>query len=103
MKAERLNDLNGRRVYRIPVRVWLNDSTSCSTLETIDYSVTAHSAADAANYIRGLWDHRPETEIRAYGPKGGEVYRYVGFFSFIAGQLLGGETQCLQLTFDLTS
>jgi len=33
---------------------------------------------------------RPETEVYAYGPKGGKVHRYIGWESSIGNALLGG-------------
>jgi hypothetical protein len=52
--------------------------------------VLAPSATAAANHVRdtepGVYD-RPETEVFAYGPNGGEVYRYVGWYSFIGKRI----------------
>jgi len=81
-KAERLEDYDGKRVYRFPVLIRCNDSTACATVAEITTHVTAHKATEAANYIAERCG-RPETEIMAFGPQGGQVYRYVGWFSAI--------------------
>lgn len=78
----------GRNVYRVPVYVRENSSRLCRTVASRWLIVTAHSAADAANYVRDTID-RPETEIIAIGPKGGEAHRYVGWHSAIARGVLG--------------
>ena len=73
-----------RGYYRVPVRVLFNDSRSCGTIATLDVEVIAKSAAEAANWVRdnepGVVG-RPETEIHAWGPKGGHVERYIGWES----------------------
>jgi hypothetical protein len=83
-RAIPIGRLHGRTVYRIPVRVKLNDSRSdlAETLGTIReelHRVTAFTPALAANFVRDLYATRAETEIFAYGPQGGETYRYVGW------------------------
>jgi threonyl-tRNA synthetase len=86
----------GRRWRRYPVVVttyagkaqspaadldtWLNPTT-------VKVEVIADSTAAAANLVRDEWSQVPETTIRAYGPKGGEVERYVGYFSAVAAGL----------------
>ncbi len=86
-RARKVGKVNGRNVYRIPVRVALNSSRLCRTVAAFDYFILAHTAADAANLMRDEWIHRPETEIRAKGPQGGTVERYVGWESCIAHRL----------------
>lgn len=78
----------GKRYYRFPVKVLLNSSRACSTLASFTVLVIASKAADAANLVRDEWLHRPETEIIATGPRGGETVRYVGWESSIGHQLL---------------
>ena len=81
-------------VYRVPVYVVMNDSTLCATVAERRFEVLARNAAEAANLVRDEYLARPETEIYAYGPQGGEVYRYVGWESSIAAQMMaprGGE------------
>lgn len=77
----------GKQFYRIPVRVVLSNSRALTSVEHWTY-VIAPSATAAANYVRDACGLRPETEIRAYGPKGGEIRRYVGWESAIGNRLL---------------
>jgi hypothetical protein len=100
-----MGTIGGRNVYRYPVSVKLNDSRSdlVETLGTIGsafYRITAFTAADAANAIRDLYRHRPETEIVAYGPFGGETYRYVGWDSAIYAGLVDRPWAGPRLPFD---
>ena len=78
----------GRNVYRCPVYIRCNDSRACATVAGYWVTVTARGAAEAADYMRDRIT-RPETEIIAVGPKGGEVHRYVGWHSAIARGVLG--------------
>lgn len=82
---------NGRRWYLVPVFISRNNSRTLSEKKELVW-VLAPSAADAANHVRdtepGVYN-RPETEVTAYGPKGGEQYRYVGWYSCIANQVCG--------------
>lgn len=70
--------------YRVPVTVLFNSSRACATVGRKEFEVIARSAAEAANWVRdnepGVWD-RAETEIHAWGPKGGHVERYIGWDS----------------------
>lgn len=86
---------NGRNVYRVPVYIRLNSSMACGTIATGWYVIQAHSATDAANWFRDRIT-RPETEIIAIGPKGGEVHRYVGWHSAIARGTLGAARVAVQ-------
>ena len=81
--AQRLNDYQGKRMYRVPVRVDFNDSRRCATVAVLHLEVVARSAAAAANYMRDRYADRPETEVTAWGPKGGKAYRYIGYESAI--------------------
>ena len=89
LRAEKLNKVDGKQFYRVPVRILFNNSGQCRTDLVRIVSVIARNATDAANLVRDEYSWRPETEVFAYGPKGGEVYRYVGFYSFIADGLFG--------------
>ena len=81
--AQRLNDYLGKRMYRVPVRVDFNDSRRCATVAVLHLEVIASSAAAAANWVRAQYATRPETEVTAWGPKGGKAYRYIGYESAI--------------------
>jgi hypothetical protein len=93
--------LNGRRVYRVPVRVDFNDSQQCATVARREFTVLAYSAADAANWARDRVATRPETEIYAWGPKGATVKRYIGWQSALAAELFDRSPRAVQLTLDL--
>lgn len=76
---------SGQRVHRVPVYVVFTAPMARvpGTVATIKYDVLAGSATDAANLVRDLWQDTPNTEVLAYGPRGGEVHRYVGWYSAI--------------------
>jgi nicotinamidase-related amidase len=90
--AIRLTDCNGKRAYRFPVRVrvnqplgtlsdWLNPATGMTT-------VIAHTAAQAADWARERFATVANTEIEVYGPKGGiAAKRFIGFESAIWGEM----------------
>ena len=84
--AHFLGKLNGKRIHRFPVVVKLNNSQTFET-EKFTLFIVSDSAANAANYVRDHMNNRPETEIIAIGPKGGETYRYIGWYSAIAGEM----------------
>lgn len=94
--------LQGRTVYRVPVRVDFNDSQQCATVARREFTVLAYSAADAADWARDRVATRAETEIYAWGPKGGQAYRYVGWQSAIAAELFRPRGPA-QLSLDLAS
>lgn len=83
LAAQRLDNLNGKRVYRVPVRIRHNDSRAMCTIAERVELVIAHSAREAADYIRKENDTIAETEITAYGPQGGETRRFIGWYSAI--------------------
>ena len=61
---------NGKKVYRVPVKVILNDSRKHRTWGKEPeewHQVHASSISDAANLIRDLYKFRPETDIVAFG------------------------------------
>jgi hypothetical protein len=91
---------SGQKVYRVPVQVLLNDSRDSSTWgdePTEWYSVHAPSITDAANHVRDLYKLRAETEIKAYGPKGGHCSRYIGWESAVWAAMLEEHSDQLQL------
>lgn len=78
----------GKPYYRVPVLIRENNSRACRTEGIRWLTVYARGAAAAADYVRDRIT-RPETEIIAIGPKGGEAHRYVGWHSAIARAVLG--------------
>ena len=80
-------EYRGRKFYRVPVRVLLNNSHRCTTEAIRLHWVIAPSAKDAANYVRDEYATRAETNIEAYGPRGGIVQRYIGWESAIAAAM----------------
>lgn len=106
LAARSLGTLHGKRVYRFPVRVQLNNSRECRTVAELVYLVHSHTAAAAADYVRNLWATRAETEITCYGPKGGKAaYRFIGWESavgnaMIANHYRGCIGQQLRFTYD---
>lgn len=87
LSAYRIRDHGGKRYYKVPVRVLFNSSRQCRTLAVKIVQVIATSAAAAADLVRDEYLWRPETEIEAYGPRGGLVQRYVGYHSHIASEI----------------
>lgn len=79
------------RLKRVPVKILFNDSGRCETVKKIETVVIARTAAEAADFVRDRIYDVPETEIYAWGPKGGEVYRYIGWHSAIANTFIYGE------------
>jgi hypothetical protein len=77
---------NGTRVYRFPVDIDANDSRLLST-QRIRVYVDAANARDAARYVQDELATRPETEITAYGPKGGAHRVYTGWHSAVANAM----------------
>lgn len=85
----------GRKVYRVPVQVRFNSSRLCCTIAEAHYSVIAYSASDAANLIRSEIETAglAETEIEAFGPKGGITRRYVGWYSVIGAAMFNRQPE----------
>lgn len=100
-KAYRIGTVAGRPVYRIPVRVACNDSRRMATVAEYFYRVIAYTAAGAANFVRDQYATRPETEVFAYGPNGGETYRYVGFESAIGTAMFSRPAESMRLPFEV--
>jgi hypothetical protein len=91
-----------RMVLKIPVRVCFNDSRRCRTVREETISVLAFTPTEAANYVRDLCKLRPETEIYAYGQRGGVTYRYVGHESSVWAQMMEARPKETQLRLALT-
>lgn len=70
---------SGQRVHRVPVIVRHNDSRLCATVLERRFEVLAESATAAATWARNRVDTIPETEVIAFGPKGGRVERFIGW------------------------
>jgi hypothetical protein len=89
LAAEKLTRwYHGKPAYRVPVVVKFNDSRLCATVAELRTSVIALSVEDAANFVRDEFGSRAETEITAYGPKGGKCHRYIGWESSIWHEMI---------------
>jgi hypothetical protein len=88
--ALKVGKAHGKQYYSVPVRILFNNSRLCRTVAVKIVWVKARNATEAANYVADEYGWRPETEVYAYGPRGGKVHRYIGWESSIANQLLGG-------------
>jgi len=78
----------GRKVYRVPVRISLSQYRDEPWLfvtepRVEEHLIIAHSAAEAANWAIANLASEPETEVVAFGPKGGETRRFFGWQSYI--------------------
>ena len=98
--AVKVGRINGRNWYNVPVHIRHNSSKDCCTVADYWVITTAHSAADAANYVRDQVIHIPETEITAVGAKGGKVERYIGWYSSIANSVHGSRDPQLKLALE---
>ena len=90
--ARKIGTYKGKPVFRVPVKIVCNNSRGSvaewiapSTLVT---EFVSQSPKDAANHVIDLMAATPETEVYAYGPKGGETYRYNGWESSIFRQMM---------------
>lgn len=72
-----------KKLWKVPVVVRVNDSRICATIVEKTIWVISKSPVDAANWVRDQLDILPETEVEAFGPKGGRNYRYEGWVSAI--------------------
>jgi len=86
--ARRVGRLNGRPVYEFFVLIRHNDSRALATVCERLVRIKAHTAAAAANAVRDEVGEVPETEIVAYGPKGGRTERFIGWESAIWNSIL---------------
>jgi hypothetical protein len=91
---------NGTKVYRVPVDIDANNSRDLSTQRVRVY-VDAASARDALRYVRDELALRPETELTAYGPKGGAQRAFVGWYTAVA-EAMHAEVMRRQLRLDLS-
>ena len=99
--AIKVGRYQGRNVYRVPVIIRHNSSRDLCTLKEREFTVLARSAAEAANWARdNEAGNIPETEIIAFGPKGGRVDRFIGWESAIANEVFGAGRAPLQLRLD---
>jgi len=87
LRARRVDDYQGKRMYRVPVEIKFNDSQRCATVAEAVIVVLAPSSVDAVDWVRDQIN-RPETEFVGYGPRGGQTYRYMGWESHIGCSLL---------------
>ena len=87
LAALKVGKAHGKQYYSVPVRILFNSSRQCRTIAVKIVWVKARNATDAANYIRDEYSWRPETEVIAYGPRGGKVERFIGFEFSIGAQL----------------
>ncbi len=76
--------LIAKKLWKVPVVVRVSDSRLCETIDKKTIWLIAKSPADAANWVRDKLEFLPETEIEAFGPKGGLTHRYVGWHSAIS-------------------
>lgn len=89
--ARLLGTLNGRKVYSFPVEVTFGETAAVHQVNHYPkgwVTVTAYTAADAANLIADALRHIPCVEVAVVGTKGGlAAHRYWGFESAIFTQL----------------
>jgi hypothetical protein len=90
---------NGTKVYRVPVDIDANNSRDLSTQRVRVY-VDAPNSREALRYVRAEMQLRPETELTAYGPRGGAERAYVGWYSAI-GEAMRSEFERRQLRLSL--
>jgi hypothetical protein len=91
LRAEYLGTLKGRRVYRVPVHVETVDTQSRDFhTESLITDVTAHNAADAADYVHERLAGIPNRTITAYGPRYGTVRRFAGYETAIGEEMAKG-------------
>ena len=109
IKATKLDPLNGQAVYRFPVELKLNRNeyqhygygANLST-KSIRFTVTAHTAKDAANHAKKLIVKEFLSEItlaglipvqiNVIGARGGLTERFIGFESAIFLLMFSKET-----------
>ena len=107
--ATKLDKLNGRAVYRFPVELKLNRNdyhhygygANLST-KSIHFTITAHTAKDAANHAKELIAKEflreitlaglIPVQINVIGARGGLTERFIGFESAVFLLMFTGET-----------
>ena len=102
LKAREIDTYQGNRVFKVPVLIRCNDSVQCRTVAEIRTTVISRSAAEAANWVVDTYN-RPETEVYAYGPRGGEIRRYIGWESGLYREMMRnrhGNGRIRQLKFE---
>lgn len=75
------------KLFKVPVVVKVNNPDLCDVEKKTLFWIIAKSAVDAANWVRDQLEFLPNTEVWAWGPKGGETYRYVGWQSAIGAEI----------------
>lgn len=100
--ARKIGMYQGKPVYRVPVKIVCNNSRG-SVAEwlapsTITVELISRSPKEAANHVIDLMGAQPETEVYAYGPKGGETYRYNGWESSVFRQMMQPRSNAEQLS-----
>ena len=92
MKAIRLNDYKGRRVYRFPAKITFGEYASIAQenhYPTKTVAVIAHTAADAGHLVLDEVRGIPCVEIEVFGPKGGIAWKtHRGWETAIGEQML---------------
>lgn len=103
LQATKIGAYQGRRVFRFPVRVQMNDSRQLATIAERVVLVHAFTAADAADAVKADYATRAETEITVYGPKGGRAaYRFIGWHSALCHSLFNTRPSFTQTRFDFS-
>ena len=92
MKAIRLDDYKGKRVFRFPVRITFGEHASVfqeNHYPTKTVEVIAHTATDAGHLVLDEVRGIPCVEIEVFGPKGGIAWKtYRGWETAIGEQML---------------
>ena len=83
--------LNNAKLFKIPVVVKVNNIGTEELAKM--FWLIAPSPQVAANWVRDTLASLPNTEIWAWGPRGGQTYRYVGWESAV-----GHSLRCVHLT-----
>lgn len=94
--ARAVGKVAGRQAHRFTVLAILANSRLLTETE-VSYSVIAHTADEAVNLIRDLYEERPETTILTFGPKGGRTERYIGWDTAIGNMLWSSRDTQLNL------
>lgn len=101
--ARRLNSVkvNGKtkRMYRFPVRVETAypQSHFLWDTSTVQFTVIASTAAEAANWVRDTCELEPWTTITVRGPRGGDTVRFVGYESWTWREMMAHHSRWDQM------
>jgi hypothetical protein len=90
---------NGTKVYRVPVDIDAHN-THLLTTQSVRVYVDAPNTREALRYVRREVATRAETELTAYGPRGGAERCFVGWTSAIEAAMQR-ELHARQLRLDL--